>query len=289
MYDALRELLNITNGWDVLSALVDIALIYLLVYQVLLLIRGTRAVQMVLGLSLLVIFYFLSQDQFLGLQTIHWALEKFMGAIIVVIVVLFQGEIRRGLFKVGRNRLFGGSGGERETYLTEEVVRACTALSDERIGALIAIDREADLTRFTEEAVQIDGRTSRELLYAIFNPANRNPLHDGAVIILDGRIAAAGCFVPLTSNPHLDKSLGTRHRAGIGLSEDTSAVVLIVSEETGIISVAIDGELKRRFDANSLRDLLQLALGPSRVKRSELFDRFERRKSSSRSEKGGEE
>lgn len=288
MFLALPELLNISNEWDLVSSVIDVALIYLVVYQVLLLIRGTRAVQMVLGLSLLVIFYFLSKEEYLDLRTIHWGLDKFMSAIIVVIVILFQGEIRRGLFKFGRNRIFGGSSEHEETYLTEELVRGCMNLSAEKIGALIAIDREADLNRYTEEAIQIDARTSRELLYAIFNPANRNPLHDGAVVILEGRIAAAGCFVPLTSNPRIDKALGTRHRAGIGLSEDTSAVVVIVSEETGIISVAIDGQMKRQFDANSLRELLQLALGSNRAKRDELFDKFERRRNTARAEKGGE-
>jgi uncharacterized protein (TIGR00159 family) len=289
MFEGLFDLLNITNGWDVVSAVIDITLIYLLVYQVLLLIRGTRAVQMVLGLSLLIIFFFLSKDEYLGLQTIHWALEKFMGAIIVVIVVLFQGEIRRGLFKFGRNRIFGGTTGQEETYLSEELVRACTKLSEERIGALIAIDREVDLTRFTEEAIEIDARTSHELLYAIFNPANRNPLHDGAVIILEGRIAAAGCFVPLTSNPRIDKSLGTRHRAGIGLSEDTSAVVLIVSEETGIISVAIGGELRRRLDANALRTLLQAAIGAKSSKNEKLLEEIKDKRNASHSDKGAGE
>lgn len=275
MFEGLLELFQLDNGLEIFTTVIDITLIFFLIYQALLLIRGTRAVQMVLGLGVLLIFYFVSKEEYFGLQTIHWALEKFMGAIIVVVVILFQGEIRRGLFKFGRNRIFGGNTEREETYLTEELVRACSRMSEERIGALIAIDRESDLTRFTEEAIQIDARTSREILYAIFNPANRNPLHDGAVIIIEGRIAAAGCFVPLTSNPRIDKSLGTRHRAGIGLSEDTSSIVLIVSEETGVISVAIDGTLHRRFDAKSLREVLQLALGSNRSSREELAKKFE--------------
>ncbi len=263
----LFDFFQISSPWGVLSAVIDFLVVYLLIYQVLVLIRGTRAIQMLIGLVLVIIFYFLSKDQYLGLSTVNWALNKFIGSIIIIIVILFQVDIRRGLSKFGTSRLFGGLASQQDAVYVEELVRAAANLAEERIGALIAIERDADLSLYADDAIPVDARLTREMLYAIFNPANRNPLHDGAVVVRDGRIVAAGCFVPLTSNPRVDKSLGTRHRAAIGLSEDTSAVVLVVSEETGIVSVAIDGKLTRRLDSNELRELLQRSLGANARRR----------------------
>ena len=146
------------------------------------------------------------------------------------------------------------------TAVINELVQGCEALSRSRVGALIAIDRDQGLERFRGEGIQLDARVSKELLYAVFNPSRQNPLHDGAMILRDGRIESAGVFVPLSTNPRIDKALGTRHRAGIGLSEDTRAIVLIVSEETGIVSVAVNGMLYRKLDTKNLRELLQVEM-----------------------------
>ncbi len=266
MFSGLAEFFHIYRFDDLLRALVDLALVYLLVYQVLLLIRGTRAVQMLVGLLLVIAAYTLSSSNAFELATLNWVLDKFIESFILVIVVLFQQDIRRGLTTFARQGLFRGLSRSQDASFVEELVRACSLLSERRIGALIAVEREADLAEYVQEAIPLEALMSKETLFAVFNPANANPLHDGAVIIRDDRIHAAGCFLPLTSNPRVDKELGTRHRAGIGLSEDTDAVVLIVSEETGAVSVAVAGQLERALEQNALRESLQRLLGVRTVK-----------------------
>jgi diadenylate cyclase len=153
-------------------------------------------------------------------------------------------------------------------------------LSTRKIGALIAVEREADLTHFTEEGIKIDSVVSKDLLFSIFVPEHQNPLHDGAAVVQKGRVTAAGCFLPLTNNPRVEKTLGTRHRAGIGLSEDTDAAVVMVSEENGIISIAFQGDLYRDLDANEMRDLLQRIFSASQFNQRgpSLLDRFRHRR-----------
>ncbi len=258
---ALLEALNIASTLDLVLSAVDFAVVYLLIYQILVLIRGTKAVGVLVGLLVLIMFYFVSRDEYLGLSTLHWLLDKFIGSFILVIVVLFQQDIRRALSSFAKSSLFSGLTAQEGAQLVEELVRSCTSLSRNKIGALIAVEREGDLTQYAEDGVKLDAVVSNETLYAVFNPANANPLHDGATIVRGGRILAAGCFLPLTSNPRVDKALGTRHRAAIGLAEDTDAAVLVVSEETGVISVALGGKLSRNLDANALRQLLHALLG----------------------------
>lgn len=262
---ALLEALNLTAPFDLVLSAVDFVVVYLLIYQILVLIRGTKAVGVLVGLLVLIVFYFVSKAEYLGLSTLHWLLDKFIGSFILVIVVLFQQDIRRALSSFAKSSLFSGLTAQEGAQLVEELVRSCTSLSRNKIGALIAVERLGDLTQYAEDGVKLDAVVSNETLYAVFNPANANPLHDGATIVRGGRILAAGCFLPLTSNPRVDKALGTRHRAAIGLSEDTDSAVLVVSEETGVISVALGGKLSRNLDANSLRQLLHALLGTPAV------------------------
>jgi uncharacterized protein (TIGR00159 family) len=258
---SVLEALNIASSLDLILSVVDFVVVYLLIYQILVMIRGTKAVGVLVGLLVLIVFYFASKDEYLGLSTLHWLLDKFIGSFILVIVVLFQQDIRRALSSFAKSSIFSGLTAQEGAQLVEELVRACTSLSRNKIGALIAVEREGDLSQYAEEGVKLDAFVSNEALYAVFNPANANPLHDGATIVRGGRVLAAGCFLPLTANPRVDKSLGTRHRAAIGLAEDTDAVVLVVSEETGVISVALGGKLSRNLDANALRQLLHALLG----------------------------
>ncbi|MCB9519374.1 MAG: TIGR00159 family protein [Myxococcales bacterium] len=266
MFDVLHQAFSVYEPLDIVLSAVDFVLVYLLIYQVLVLIRGTKAVGVLVGLLLLIVFFFVSKDEYLGLSTLHWLLDKFIGSFILVVVVLFQADIRRALATFARSSVFRTMTAQQGAQLVEELVRASTALSRARIGALIAIERDGDLAQYADEGVKLDAMVSNEALFAIFNPSNANPLHDGATIIRSGRVAAAGCFLPLTANPRVDKALGTRHRAAIGLTEDTDAAVLIVSEETGVISVALGGKLTRNLDANSLRQLLHALVGSAQAK-----------------------
>ncbi|HOU53698.1 MAG TPA: diadenylate cyclase CdaA [Myxococcota bacterium] len=247
---------------ELLAAAVDILIVYYLIYRTMLLLRGTRAIQMLVGIVFALALFLLSQENLLNLTTVNWILEKFVSSFILVLIVLFAPDIRRALSEVGKNPLFVGIARHGTPSLYDEVIQAVTRLSSKRIGALIVLAREADLTSYTEEAIPLDARVTHEALFSIFIPSHENPLHDGAVIISEGRISHAACFLPLTENPSLDKSLGTRHRAGIGLTESTDAVVIIVSEETGIISLAEHGELKRNLDGNLLRSELLRLFGP---------------------------
>ena len=261
MLTSLQEALRIYSTIDLLLSVVDFVVVYLLIYQLLVLIRGTKAVGVLVGLLVLIVFYFVSKDEYLHLSTLHWLLDKFIGSFILVIVVLFQQDLRRALSSVAKTSLFSGMTAQEGAHLVEELVRACTSLSANKLGALIAVERDGDLSQYADDGIKVDAAVTRETLYAVFNPANANPLHDGAVIVRGDRIVSAGAFLPLTSNPRVEKTLGTRHRAAIGLTEDTDSAVLVVSEETGIISVALGGKLSRNLDANALRQLLHVLLG----------------------------
>ncbi|NUN12676.1 MAG: TIGR00159 family protein [Myxococcales bacterium] len=266
--------------WEPVRVVIDVTIVSYLVYRTLLLIKGTRAIRMLAGIVILILLFFVSKDEYFDLPTLNWVLDKFIASFIILIIVVFQDDIRRALSQVGKKPIVGGGQNVDTDTLQEEVVRAVTALSAQRLGAIIAIERSADLSSYTEEGVPIDGRVSRELLFSIFLTSHQNPLHDGAVMIQKGRIAYAGCFLPLTVNPKVDRELGTRHRAAIGLSEETDAVVLVVSEESGAISLALHGELMRDFDAQSLRRVLNDSFGG--MSRSTLWRRFGRAKGGSR-------
>lgn len=248
--------------------LADIVLVFLLVYAVLKLLRGTRAAPMTAGIAAIVFLYWLSIKQ--DLATLEFVLRNGLLYIGIAIIVLFQSEIRQGLISFGNRfrmpftRAHRGQFGEG---VYDEVVLAASTLASTKTGALIVIERNVGLKNVTDGGVQLDAELSYDLLVSIFNPAT--PLHDGAVVIRRHRIAAASCFLPLTLNPRLSKELGTRHRAAIGVTEDTDAVAVVVSEETGLISFVQAGEIKRGVDATKLRASIFEALGVGRRKEKE--------------------
>lgn len=231
---------------------IDILAVAIIIYNLLLLIRGTRAVQMLLGLFFLGLVYYVAI--LAELPTLQRILENLLIVLPFAIIVLFQQEIRRALASFGRNPLWGLAKQEKVVAPFSEVVLAATTLSARRIGGLIVIERLHGLRNYIENGISLDAAVSYDLLINIFQP--ETPLHDGAVIIQDDRIAAAACFLPLTPNPELSKEFGTRHRAALGVSEETDAVAVVVSEETGVISVAFDGEIIQDLDSNGLRNAL---------------------------------
>ncbi len=243
-----------------LRAILDVALIAFVFYRILLFIRGTRAVSMLVGLLAIAFAFMISQESLLNLSTFNWMLEQFIGNILIIILVLFQGDIRKALAAFGQTRFLSAFRSAQGAHIIDELVKAVTSMARQNIGALIVIEREADLSSFAREGTRIDGRVSKELIYTLFVPERQNPLHDGAVLIQDGLITSAGVFLPMTINPSLERSLGTRHRAGVGLSEETDAIVLIVSEERGSVTVAVDGQLSGELTSGELRRILTDAL-----------------------------
>ncbi|NLF24772.1 MAG: TIGR00159 family protein [Deltaproteobacteria bacterium] len=231
----------------------DVLVVAYLIYRILLVMRGTRAAPMLGGLALVVLAYFISKTA--GLVTLHWILGNFLSSIILVVIVIFQEEIRRGLTKMGIQPVFRPSSKPNYDRTSEDLVLVAERLSSSRTGALIVIQREVGLDEFVEEAVEIDALLNRKLLVSLFQ--KDSPLHDGAVIINDGRIKAAGCVLPITFNPDLDPNLGTRHRAALGISERSDALAIVVSEETGAIALARDGKLSRNLDGASLKQILE--------------------------------
>lgn len=237
-----------------LADVADILIVAVLAYWLINVIRGTRAVQMLMGLLALAILY--TASQYFEMYTLSWILSSFLSSLILVVVVLFQNEIRRALTQVGRGRLFGER--RARTLMVDEVSRAAATLAARRIGAIMVLERKIALSEFLTAGVELDARVSRELLATIFLP--QSPIHDGAAVIRRGRVSIAGCFLPLTENPVVSKSLGSRHRAALGLSEETDAAVVVVSEEEGQISLALEGKLTRALDAGTLRaSLAQLS------------------------------
>jgi len=245
----MSDLLQMVTWRDFL----DIVLVAVVIYNLLLLIRGTRAVQILLGISFIGVAYFIARAfELLTLRTIIENLSLFLP---FAIIVLFQHEIRRALASFGRNPLLNRGAGQQEIESTiNEIALAATSMSNRRIGALIVIERLQGLRNFIENGIEMDAAVGYDLLINVFTPGT--PLHDGAAIIQHDRIAAAACFLPLTSNPELSTACGTRHRAALGISEETDALAVVVSEETGTISVAAEGELIPDLDSKSLRNLL---------------------------------
>jgi diadenylate cyclase len=271
----IQYLLGPGTTWrEVLAAFLDVAVVSFLVYRVLLLIRGTRAIHVLVGLFLLGIGYLGSQ--WANLITLNWLLGHFLTySFIFGVIVLFQADIRRGLAQLGRGRFLSdlaGDDGAAHAGLADAVARAAADLSRRRHGALIVLERTADLGDVIESGVRIDAACAPELLLAVFQPGGA--LHDGAVVIQHGRVAAASCLLPLTSTPTA-RDLGTRHRAALGLAEEVDAAVVIVSEERGEISLAVDGALHRGLDDAALRQLLARLLAPVEPRGlSSLLGRF---------------
>jgi diadenylate cyclase len=236
--------------WDA----VDILIVALLIYEFLKLIRGTRAVQMAAGCGLIVLLFFLSNA--VPLQTVNWLIRNLAGYLVFAAIVLFQSDIRRALAHFGRApffRLFTKPENDAETI--EEVVVAARVLASRKTGGIFVLEREIGMRNYIESGIPLDAAVSYDLLVSIFQPTA--PLHDGAVIIQEGRIAAASCFLPLTVQPMLSRELGTRHRAAIGLTEENDAVAVVVSEETGQISLALDGRIERGLTPEQLRARLR--------------------------------
>jgi diadenylate cyclase len=256
MSDYLSSLLRYrppVGWWDV----VDIAIVSILIYEFLKLIRGTRAVQMAVGSLFIVAMFYLSR--LAPLQTLNWMIRNVLVYLAFAAIVIFQSDIRRALAHFGRApffRYFLTPEGAEETI--EEIAVAATQLAAARIGAIIVIERQIGLRNYIEAGLPLDAMLTYDLLVSIFQP--KSPLHDGAVIVQNDRVAAAACFLPLTVNPLLARNLGTRHRAAIGLTEENDAVAVIISEETGRISVALDGKIEGPYDPEELKRRLRALL-----------------------------
>lgn len=265
MLDFLYNLFSGYKRLEIFLFLLDIVVVYYIFYRLFLLIKGTKALPMIISIIAIILLYFLSQEEYFNLPTLNWILEKFVSSFIIIIIILFQDDLRRVLSQVGKNPIFYTYQSGKGIEFYEEIIKGVTLLTQKRLGALIVIEREANLSLWAERGIAVNGEVTKELLFSLFNPAYENPMHDGAVIIRKGKISHAGCFLPLTTNPAVDKSLGTRHRAAIGLSEETDAIIIIVSEETGIVSIAHMGKLIRNLDANSMREEIQKLLSPTRM------------------------
>src|SRR5438094_1856220 len=245
--------------WD----LADIVVVSVLVYEVLKLIRGTRAVQMAFGGGILVALFYGSR--WFHLETVNWLIRNLVGYIVFAVIVLFQSDIRRALAHLGRAPFFRYFAKEESAEESiEELIVAAGMLSAQRIGAIVAIERQIGLRNYIEGGIPLDAQLTYDLLLSIFQPSS--PLHDGAVIVQDDKVAAAACFLPLTVNPKLSKDLGSRHRAAIGLTEENDAVAIVVSEESGAISIVADGQIERGLNGGDLRSRLPSAVLQRRPK-----------------------
>jgi diadenylate cyclase len=239
---------------------IDVLIVTYLFYRLFILVRGTRGANMFIGLILLVFLSVVAQ--WLHLSALSWIVQNLRTVWVIAFVIIFQPELRRALLALGQNPVLGRFFRVEQSGVVNEVVKACVRLSEEKIGGLIVMERDMGLRTIEETGTRLDARVTQELLVTIFTPPS--PLHDGAVMIQGDSIVAAGCLLPLSHDQRLSFALGTRHRAALGLSEESDAILIVVSEETGIISVAEAGKLTRRLDANDLRDYLLTALGKIR-------------------------
>jgi diadenylate cyclase len=233
-------------------AALDILIIAALIYYLLKLLRGTRAVQMLVAIALLVLFY--RGAQWARLEMVEWLLTTLLPYVAIALIILFQPEIRRALSRFGRNLSLMKFTSHNPKAVYDDIVMAAEYFSQNRIGALMVVERQSGLQTYVESGVPLDAKLSYDLLVSIFRPGS--PLHDGAAIIQGSRVAAAGCFLPLSLNPLISKQLGTRHRAAIGISEESDSLVVLVSEETGSISVASTGAIETNLTPDDLSDRL---------------------------------
>lgn len=256
----------LTTFWDNLvfivahlrwQDLIDILLVWLIIYRVLILIRRTGTVQMLSGLGILAITYIASI--WFEFFTLNWLLEKFFSNLFVIVVVLFQGEIRRALAHIGSHPLFTDVSAAMETHVVEEIAKGVIAAAQKGYGALIVIEKDILIDYHIEMGTEMEARVSAQLIQSIFHP--EAPMHDGALLIRGGKVFSAGCFLPLSKNPALDKNLGTRHRAAIGLTEETDALVFVVSEETKSISIVTGGHMLPNAELVDVRKALYEAFG----------------------------
>lgn len=252
-----------SSGLDTARSVIDILLVTLITYGGLLIIRGTRAAPMLWGLMSISALYFLAR--LAGLATVTWILQNIFSSLILIVVILFQDEIRRGLTKVGLRQLFKRNEGYAHDTVVEDITLVCERLSQEKLGALIVVQREIGLDEFIEDAVVLDAQTDRKLLYSLF--VKGSALHDGAVLIVGDKIRAAGCVLPLSFNPDFDPALGTRHRAALGISERSDAAVVVVSEQNGSVSLVHEGKMTRNLDSALLKDSLLILMSGKRLQR----------------------
>jgi diadenylate cyclase len=234
---------------------VDIGIITFLVYRLLQILRGSRAMQMVTGLAMIMLAYVVSRA--LGLFTLNWIIDNFLGSIILVIIVIFQSDIRRALTQVGAAPLFGSVERlvQRRDDIIDEIAQAAMALAEKKVGGLVVLEREVGLNEYMEIGTRLDARVSRELIVSVFLP--HSPIHDGALVIQKGRVTAVRCLLPLSTNPNLRKTWGTRHRAALGVTEESDAVAVVISEQEGTIALVVGGNVTENIDSVRLRTALR--------------------------------
>ncbi|PBB05951.1 MULTISPECIES: diadenylate cyclase CdaA [Salimicrobium] len=244
--------------FDYIVIAIDIALVWFIIYKLIMLIQGTKAVQLLKGVFLILGIWLLSN--LFGLTTLRELMSQAIAWGFLAIIILFQPELRRALEQLGRGSFFSRSSAEEENTerSVEAILKSCNYMAKRRIGALITIERETGMGDYVETGIPVHGELTNELLTNIFIP--NTPLHDGAVILKSNKIVAAACYLPLSESPFISKELGTRHRAAMGISEVTDALTIIVSEETGNMSCTVNGELQRNLDEESLRKILHSAL-----------------------------
>ena len=246
------------ESWEII---LEILILWGVYYMIYLLLKGTAAEQVLKGVIVIAAVIMLSRG--LNLVIINWLLTRLLAISVIAFLIIFQPEVRRGLASIGRFGIFSG-----EKHILGEIAKASVVLSKKRIGALIALERETGLRRYVESGVNIDSRVTSELINTIF--ASTSPLHDGGIIVSERRIEAAACLFPLTQNPNVPKTMGTRHRAALGLSEETDAVVVVVSEETGAVSVAAGGKITENLEHKNIAKMLEKLYMPKVKKRSFL-------------------
>jgi diadenylate cyclase len=235
--------------FEILRAIFDIILTAFVIYGILFLLKGTRAGEIAIGVISLILLYLLSD--YFGLASLNWLMGGFIANFLLIIVIIFHPDIRRVLATLGRGARLISSAPPHSSKIIEEVIKAVKAMAEKKIGGIIVLEGNTRLDEHLDVGVKMDADVSKELLLSIFSP--QSPLHDGAVVIRDEKISMASCFLPLTKNPQLEKTFGSRHRAGIGITEETDAIAIVVSEERGIISLAKGGMLMMELDENGLR------------------------------------
>ncbi len=269
MTEMLSQLLRadqLSDPWSI----VDILVLWIVIYQLMLLVRRTRAVQMVMGLlAIVVLWWITSPEGFVRLRAVHWVLGQLWFYGPFVVIVLFQQPIRQALIQFGRYPFRQFRTLDVNERVIDEVALAASAMASKRVGALIVFERQLGLRNYVDTGIRLDGLVTYDLLINIFTP--RTPLHDGAVIIAEDRIRGASCFMPLTTDPYISRRYGTRHRAAIGITEETDAIAVVVSEERGMISAAIDGRLTEHLDTRSLKKLLLEELTADRGRSAEAL------------------
>jgi diadenylate cyclase len=235
--------------FEILRAIFDIILTAFVIYGILFLLKGTRAGEIAIGVISLILLYLLSD--YFGLASLNWLMGGFIANFLLIIVIIFHPDIRRVLATLGRGARLTSSAPPHSSKIIEEVIKAVKAMAEKKIGGIIVLEGNTRLDEHLDVGVKMDADVSKELLLSIFSP--QSPLHDGAVVIRGEKISMASCFLPLTKNPQLEKTFGSRHRAGIGITEETDAIAIVVSEERGIISLAKGGMLMMELDENGLR------------------------------------